>query len=64
MQYRQPMQRQALKTTGPSGVFVSAVVGHADAQAGSRQCMHRRRPKTQSGCPFGPASIPAYVITV
>jgi hypothetical protein len=58
------MQRQELKTTGPSGVFESAVVGHAEAQAGSRQCMHSSRPKTQSGWPLGPASIPVKVITV
>src|SRR5262245_51824981 len=64
MQYRQPMQRHELKTTGPSGVFRSAVVGHAEAQAGSTQCMHKRRPKTQSGWPFGPAATPEYVITV
>src|SRR4029453_3151620 len=49
MQARQPMQRFWLKTTGPSAVLLSAVVGHAEAQAGWSQCMQSWRPKTQSG---------------
>ena len=49
MHARQPMQRQASKTTGPSAVLVSAVVGQAEAHAGWSQCMQSCRPNTQSG---------------
>ena len=52
---RQPIQRDLLNTTGPSGVLVSAVVGHAEAQAGWSQCMQSWRPNTQSG--VAPVSI-------
>src|SRR4029453_14584265 len=55
MQARQPIHRDSLNTTGPSAVLVSAVVGHAEAQAGCAQCMQSWRPKTQSG--GGPVAI-------
>jgi hypothetical protein len=35
------MQSSALYDTGPSLCRYSAVVGHADTHAGSRQCRHR-----------------------
>src|SRR5262245_14198506 len=41
MQYRQPIQSSALYDTGPSDWRYSAVVGHADTQAGCRQCRQR-----------------------
>src|SRR4051812_5150555 len=41
MQYRQPMQSSTLYDTGPSLCRYSAVVGHAETQAGSRQWRHR-----------------------
>jgi hypothetical protein len=56
------MQRDSLNTTGPSGVFISAVVGHAAAQAGSSQCMQSWRPNTQSG--RGPVVTSLKVISV
>ncbi len=49
MQARHPMHRDASNATGPRAVFFSAVVGHADAQAGWSQCMQSWRPNTQSG---------------
>src|SRR5436190_21268234 len=36
-QYRQPMHSSSSYLTGPSGILSSAVVGHAETQAGSRQ---------------------------
>src|SRR5271165_2043918 len=43
MQYRQPMHFQTSYTTGPASVLWRAPTGQADAQAGSSQCMQRRR---------------------
>ena len=48
MQKRQPMQRDASKRTGPTLVFLKAVIGQTEAQAGSLQCMHSWRPKANS----------------
>src|SRR5664279_2026621 len=50
MQYRQPRQRSVWYTTGPSGVFSSALTTQPEAQAGVTQCMHCVTPACASGC--------------
>src|SRR5262249_62040003 len=60
MQYRQPMERHELKTTGPSSVLVRAVVGHGDAQAGSGLGVDGGCPAPQSALPVLAAPTPGF----